>query len=390
MHMYISILGRQPEIGLAELRRLYKEASFFSNKTATIETTNFNLERLGGTMKAGKVVKELTGSDDNVLAQISTHYIKKWQQSPHKITLGISVYGMRASAKDVQKVGLKIKRQLKDSGVSLRLIPNDKPALNTATSHNNKLGLSDNKVELLIIKGYGGKYILAESVGAQNITAYAKRDQNRPKRDAFVGMLPPKLAQIIVNLATGQHTPSQNFKVLDPFCGTGVILQEASLMGFGILGSDLSEKMVTYTKENLEWLEKTNRKVEYNINDIWLQPGDATSTQWPPFNTIAAETYLGRPFSAPPSAASLKEVSGTCQAIVKDFIKNAASQLKSGDEFCIAVPAWRQPNGNFHFLDIVPILVNNNIERIFLGDKPLLYARDDQVVARHLYVLKKR
>ena len=27
------------------------------------------------------------------------------------------------------------------------------------------------------------------------------RDQNRPKRDARVGMLPPKLAQIMINLA---------------------------------------------------------------------------------------------------------------------------------------------------------------------------------------------
>lgn len=46
----------------------------------------------------------------------------------------------------------------------------------------------------IIIIQHNSRTIIAESIGAQNITALAKRDQTRPKRDAFVGMLPPKLA----------------------------------------------------------------------------------------------------------------------------------------------------------------------------------------------------
>ena len=83
----------------------------------------------------------------------------------------------------------------------------------------------------------------------QDIESYTKRDRERPKRDAKVGMLPPKLAQIIINLAAGQ-LPEEKLQnicdiplgepiprrllgqtVLDPFCGTGVILQEASADG---------------------------------------------------------------------------------------------------------------------------------------------------------------
>jgi tRNA G10 N-methylase Trm11 len=41
-------------------------------------------------------------------------------------------------------------------------------------------------------------------------------------------MLPPKLAQTIVNLGTGPLTPAQSHKVLDPFCGTGTTLVEAN------------------------------------------------------------------------------------------------------------------------------------------------------------------
>lgn len=387
--MYISILGRQPDIGLAELRRVYGQADLFSRVSAVVPTESFDLERLGGTIKAGKVVAEFEGDIKKVYPKIATHYIKIWSGVDHKITLGISAYDTLSSPSDLQKMGLKIKRQLKDKGVSMRLIPNADSALSTATSHNNKLGLSENKVELLIVQGFDGKILVAESSGAQNITAYARRDQNRPKRDAFVGMLPPKLAQIIVNLAVGLHAPNANFKVLDPFCGTGVVLQEASLMGYGICGSDLSEKMIDYTAENLAWLDKTHKKAHIPDN-LWLKAGDAIDTEWPQVNSIATEIYLGRPFSAPPSDKVLEEVSGVCEKIADGFLKNLAPQIEAGTEMCITVPAWRLANGNFHFLNIISAFNSYGFERIFVSDRPLLYFREDQVVARHLYILRKK
>ena len=82
---------------------------------------------------------------------------------------------------------------------------------------------------------------LVKLEGVQNISAYAMRDQKRPKRDAFVGMLPPKLAQIMINLALGDQEPKDKL-LLDPFCGTGVLLQEALLMGLKVYGTDLSQK----------------------------------------------------------------------------------------------------------------------------------------------------
>src|SRR5690606_4224587 len=100
----------------------------------------------------------------------------------------------------------------------------------------NKLGLSPNKVELLVVNGGKNGIIVAESSGTQNITALARRDQGRPKRDAFVGMLPPKLALLMLNLAAGGLDPEKSHRVLDPFCGTGVVLQEAALQGYSVYG----------------------------------------------------------------------------------------------------------------------------------------------------------
>lgn len=386
--MYIAILGRQPALGMAELERLHgsDQTRWFSDQSALIDTTSFDFERLGGTQKAGRVVAELPRGDwRQVSMKLVRAYTEAWKNTEGKVTLGISAYGFDTSPRDIQKTGIILKQKLKASGVSLRLLPNSEPALNTATSHHNKLGLSDNKVELLVVRARNGKVVIAESVGAQNITAYTKRDQERPKRDAFVGMLPPKLAQMMINLSA----PRLGARVLDPFCGTGVVLQEAALMGFKVYGTDLSDKMIDYSKINLNWLADTQR---IDI-DATVHQGDAMDTKWQsPIDAVACESYLGQPFSAPPSPAKLTEVSKTCNYIITEFLKNIGTQLDAGTPLCVGIPAWRNATGQFTHLPLVSDLAKLGYTRFEFANvknSDLLYYREDQVVARELLVLVK-
>lgn len=387
--MYIAILGRQPQLGMAELERLYpgENVSWFSKNTAIIESDFFSIEQLGGTQKAGRVILQLPRGDFRQASmKIVHHYTKKWLIGSGKITLGLSAYGFSVSPRDVQKTGIILKQKLKNTDRSLRLIPNPEPALNTAISHHNKLGLSENKVELLIVRAEDGRIIIAEGIGAQNITALARRDQGRPKRDAFVGMLPPKLAQIMINLAN----PPKESRILDPFCGTGVVLQEAALMNFHVYGTDLSEKMINYTQANLDWLRST-----YNLSlDSLLQQGDAMDTTWqPPVDAVVCESYLGQPFSAPPSPTKLTQVRRNCNHIINTFLKNIGSQLQPGTPLCIAIPAWKDINGTFTHLPLI-----NELEKLGyapynfknVSPKDLLYHREDQIVARELLILTKK
>lgn len=385
--MYIALLGRQPALSIAELERVYGDVSWFSESTALVNSDDFNVERLGGTQKAGKVILEIPGSRKDwraVSGKIAQHYSKQWQHYEGKITLGISVYGFNVPTRDIQKTGLIIKGKLKNSTASIRLVPNQEAALSTATSHHNKLGLSPNKVELLVIQGRKS-VIVAESTGAQNITALAARDQGRPKRDAFVGMLPPKLAQMLINL-TG--VPSG--RILDPFCGTGVVLQEALLLGYEVYGTDLADKMIDFTEQNLAWLKKT-----YSLSkaDITLHQGDAMDTTWKkPIDAIAAEGYLGQPFSAPPSASKLTEVRGNCNFIIGGFLKNLHTQLSDDAVVVIAVPAWKDKEGYFTHLPLAQNPEKFGFEKVpftTISPEQLLYFRPDQVVAREILVLKK-
>lgn len=384
--MYIAILGRQHLLGLAEIERVTGEATLLSPQ-ATLTPQPLDVTRLGGTLKTGKVIQQLPRGDwRRVQEALLAHYLEVWQSTDHKITLGISAYGLRVSPRDIQRTGLALKKQLKSHGVSLRLIPNSEPALNTATSHHNKLGLSPNKVELLVVRGDDGSITIAESTGAQNITALAARDQGRPKRDAFVGMLPPKLAQIIVNLATG---PVTSGRVLDPFCGTGVLLQEAMLLGYDAYGTDLSDKMIDFSHTNLEWAQQ---RLRAQTNFILHQDDAMTATWQQPIDVVACETYLGQPFSAPPSPSKLREVRGNCNHIIGQFLANIAPQLTSGTQLCVAVPAWRAHDGSFTHLSLTRETESYGFKPLTLTHvqaRDLLYYREDQVVARELLLLEK-
>jgi len=387
--MYIALLGRQPELSIAELERVFPRVSWYSSQTALIDAKqDFDVQRLGGTQKAGRVAFELQSSEwRRVSDAIVRHYSKAWAKAEGKITLGISVYDLTVSPREVQKVGLVLKSKLKKDGVSLRLIPNQEQALSSATSHHNKLGLSDNKVELLVVRGKTS-VMVAESIGTQNITALAARDQGRPRRDAFVGMLPPKLALMMINMAVGN--PDKPQRILDPFCGTGVLLQEAALVGHPVYGTDLAEKMIRYSRDNLNWLQDTYKtKVDW-----YLHEGDAMDTKWQaPIDAIASEAYLGQPFSAPPSSSKLTEVRGNCNHIIGAFLTNIAKQIEPGTPIVLAVPAWKDVNDNFTRLPLVSKVEDFGFERMTLDTVDttrLIYFRPDQVVGRDLLLLVKK
>lgn len=396
--MYIALLGRQPELSIAELERVYTDVAWVSAESARFnapDDAKVDVQRLGGSQKLGKIILEGDAGDwRSASTAIVQHYSREWARSSGKLTVGISAYGFNAGPRDIQKTGLLLKQKLKQSGVSVRLVPNQENVLSSATAHHNKLGLSENKIELLVIRGQK-EIIIAESLGAQNITALAARDQGRPRRDAFVGMLPPKLAQMMVNMALGPDSHAtdaekQATRVLDPFCGTGVLLQEAALLGYHAYGTDLAEKMIRYSKDNLEWLKTTTKQpVSYTLAE-----GDAMDTRWePPVSAVASEAYLGQPFSAPPSPAKLTEVRGNCNHIIGSFLKNLAAQLESGTPVVLAVPAWHQKDGLYSHLPLTQKLESYGFERISLqtveSDR-LMYARPDQVVARELLLITKK
>ncbi len=387
----IYILGRQPAIGLAELESLYGSDALepigtYAVKVTTTEPVDF--ARIGGVMKAAEESVTLRTTD---ITEIKKHLAEKVGKYSHtlpegKLKLGISCYGLKASPAKITALGLSLKKAVKAENRSVRLVPNNENTLNSAQVLHNKL-ISELGLELLLVRD-GANTIVAQTTNVQDIDAYTLRDRGRPMRDARVGMLPPKLAQTIINLAT-IDPKALDKRVLDPFCGTGVVLQEAALMGYSVYGTDLEERMIRYSRDNLNWLIDTH-KVTF---DWYLHEGDATDTQWQqPIDIIACEGYLGRPFTSVPDNEILQKTINDCDTILKKFLANLEKQTKSGTRMCLAVPSWFVGNKNYHLgtLDQLGDLGYNRISFVHSLDKDLIYHREGQIVGRELLVVTRK
>lgn len=385
MKKYLAVLGRQPLISVAELEAQFGGVQLVGAELAEFESEREpEIARLGGTLK---IAVPIEGALVPWLLERPTE---------GKITLGVSDYSRRATARTATAEALKCKRILAKRGQSVRVVPNRAATLSSATSFHNHL-TSETKIELLKV---GGRYYRVIQV--QNINAYARRDQERPARDAKVGMLPPKLAQILINLAGELRSGAT---VLDPFCGTGVVLQEALLMGYRAYGTDVSERMVEYSQRNLEWLAGARGRAETRrvtddsgagtgTRDFRVEVGDATKFSWqPPIGAVAAEVYLGPPMSVPPTEMKLKAAKQECGGILLGCLRNLAGQLAPGTPVVLAVPAWRRPNGAYerlNLLDEIEQLGYNVRSFKNLAQSDLLYHREQQVVAREIIVLRKK
>ncbi len=392
---YVAIAGRQPLISLAEIQALYDKAArlvgkklvFFEINEDDKKNISPDINRLGGSLKLGRFFD----TDFSKLA--------KFLATAHpegKITLGISDFSKQKKSGLAKQKSMELKRNLAKIGRSVRVITSNEPEISSATAHHNQLGEKAGCFEIFLIDRE-----IYLSLGTQNITAYTERDQARPARDAKVGMLPPKLAQILINLC---GKLPEGTRVLDPFCGTGVVLQEAAIMGYVPYGTDLNERMVEYSKKNLSWLFNERNQKRFKILPDLIQKkdqiiesisvGDATNFTWEgEINAVAFEGYLGTPMSKPPVDIKFKTEKAKCREIAMGFLKNITPQIKSGTPVVMALPAWLRENGKYAGLNILDEIqeMGYNFEKFQdLSQSDLLYYREGQIVAREIIVIRKR
>jgi tRNA (guanine10-N2)-dimethyltransferase len=372
---YIAILGRQPEFGLVELESILGPAGVrpFGRQAALI-SQSLGIERLGGSVKLGLI---LYRGPVTSLRELPFD-IGKLARHDSKTTFAISAYGVRETARDLVAAGLELKKQLKREGPVRLITPAKGLAVSAAELKHNRV-LSEG-FELLFVQS-GSELIIARTTGVQDIDWYSKRDYERPARSAKVGMLPPKLAQIMVNTTRGKL-------VADPFCGTGVVLQEARLLGRRAVGSDLSEEMVAATRENSVWL---GAQVPTSLPDWSVTQADAREVELPTGCSVVSEGYLGPNQSKAPSESELAAIKRELLSLYRDALINFGKQLPAGGEVTICVPAWRLGKrwDYLGLVDELPKLGYTPKGFRAASASPLLYARDDQIVGRQLLILRK-
>lgn len=362
---YFFILGRNPELSLAELYAIlpdgYKTLAK-SDQVLIVDCSELSvpslIKRLGGTIKIGLISK------NKPLELINT-------QSDRKIIFGLSAYSLKnrlPNLRTLRSLGIEMKRELQKKGHRVRLVTSKQPALSSVIVE--KEGLLSSGGEIVLFdKSYIGK-----TLAVQEFEQASKRDYGRPVRGMKVGMLPIQLAKIMINLARAPKSAT----ILDPFCGFGTILSEALLMGYNnIIGSDIEQKMVGGAEKNLQWLQK-GCKVKLFRSAVeefskYLKPRS--------IDTIVTEPYLGPTRQAGNKESELIEL---YTHTFEQFVK----VLKRDGKVVFIFPAFKQRNK-----------ITKTSEKVLpkikkLGFKPAIspitYSRENQKVLREIFVFEFR
>ncbi len=384
---YIIIHGRQPEFAVAELEALVGPAKLQPiNHEASFLNELVDFERIGSSVKLTQVLTTLPfRTFDHALDAAVPFLHATHHERGGKLHIGVSVYGRRISGSQINRHTLILKKKLRSKDLSVRLVPNKQPTLNAAQVLRNKL--TKGGFELCLIFDQNNVH-LARTLAIQDIDAYAKRDREKPVRDPLVGMLPPKLAQTLINLTSPKHGQH----LLDPFCGSGTVLMEAELMGLKAHGSDISPDMVAAAQANIAWLLPDTPVAKRPPIEL----ADACRFNWPwRIDAIAAETYLGPALRQLPEPKALAKIIDEVDEIHRAFLQNLAPQIKSGTKLALAVPAWRKQNAFYHLpvLDDLEKLGYNHIRFVHINraaHPELVYHRPQQVVGRRVLCLIRK
>jgi tRNA G10 N-methylase Trm11 len=248
MEKFIFVLGRNPELSLAEIKsHLFTQKIKFNvlssnSLAALIETDSLSckevIKHLGGTLKIGRTFNSM----DNLYLGTS-----------NKIKYGLSNYDdldisdYHLALKNYFK-RIKLKAMLKKSQSGL-------PYLSPSESKN--------VTEVLQFSGY---YAKTEAIFDGKYLSHL--DSDRPI-SGQKNSTPLRLSRIMLNLAEVNN----GSKILNPYCKIGSIAQEALFFGASVKVSDPNLENQKSTKSNLEWVKiechpKGSYTIERNLQKI--------------------------------------------------------------------------------------------------------------------------
>ncbi|MEK7137264.1 MAG: RsmD family RNA methyltransferase, partial [Patescibacteria group bacterium] len=274
--------------------------------------------------------------------------------------------------------------------------------------------------ELVILRDERkGNLWIGATCAVQDIQSYTERDMGKPFRDTKTGLLPPKLAQVLLNLSLltlpselrktllAKNTPGgavkssegrtswEKMTVWDPFCGSGVILLEALHRRAHVLGSDKSERAVKGAEENVQWFREKLKTPRAVTSTIWKHNA-LKSPELPSRPTvIVTETSLGPPLHAPLAKRELSLILRETEEQEIQFFRMLATSFPALPVVC-TFPVYCARDGSHHFL---PRIMNELQELGYRFTYPalkdirytdrhsLLYIRPDQFVGREILCL---
>jgi len=414
-------LGSHRAVSLAELisLKLIKSAYFdFQNKTSITEnnifvmfkesvvvssayTKNKILQKanmLGGSPKIAQVVaiqrikvpNQVIESIKNILIKDITNLSKTNQQKKFFATFNFYA----DISKTAKHAKIEIKKALKQEGISLKILGRMQQArVNSATTN---LVFSKNGLEFNITYSNANKIlVISKTIFVQEYRLWQRLDYQKPHRDMKVGMLPSKLARIMLNLAK----IDENKGFWDPFVGLGTTIMQGQFFKAYSYGSDIDHKVLPKAEENVKWLLKSGsvRELRYNIFKFNVLDSPKSNKMLRSiirhgrFDALVTEGYLGYPQKKPfKNISDAKREWRKVSHLYKALTKIQLPALKVQGRLVVTVPMYKYKSKTGYKWFIPEFDFNaHRLKPISFKVGNLDWINKDSVVGRRLYVLER-
>jgi len=391
---YFFVLGNNSTLSVAEL------ASVITLKNPELLAADFLVadndqdvqvedlvKRLGGIIKIGKIEAEIKSGDDSRLLNIIKDLSRQKQaiSGGGKFNFGLSDYGQRNFNK--KDFGLKLKKYFAAEKISSRFVTSQEKTLSSVVVTQNKL--STRGIEIILASA-GDNILVGQTLAVQPFKDLSLRDYGRPARDDLSGMLPPKLAQVMINLA--QVMPEKAV-VIDPFCGSGTILSEAVVLGYkNLFGSDISTKAIEDTRKNISWLKELYKISDFKLK-LFVKKVEVLSKfiKSESIDAVITEPYLG------PQRGRLefKTIIQNLESLYSQALREFQAVLKPSGRVVMVWPLYYgqrpiSPNyTGFKMINMIPVDLQSSKFLKKNQRDTIVYGRPGQKVYREIVVLEK-
>lgn len=375
------VLGRSERLSVHEIRSTllrsgrHIDALTVTSGVALVKATPMPdvswFQILGGSVKFGFVIGQPQGSEVAVRTLLK-------ESIGSSTMIGLSTLGAKLNA------GV-IASELKKEISTLRrfVVSADGSLLSAAQSK----GIAAEKGSQWLILATNGSYRLVQILAVQDIDDFTKRDRELPVNDAKRGMLPTKLARMMVNISLGEIRPKNDWHpvVFDPFCGTGRTLVEAMLSGAHILGTDIDPVAIDASRKNLAWATSTYHFGNYDPEQLLVSSIDKVARLFSAesIDAIVTEPFLGPPLHRMPTSIERDQLFDELTPSYAALLRVGQLLLKPGGRLVAVFPLIQDQSLRTHFVDRFPRFGYHLLDSI-----PV--TRSDQLIARDIVLLEKQ
>ncbi len=356
---YIFILGRNPELSILELKSRLGSFSYRQVGNAILtDVPQLNkgfITKLGGTIAIGEVVN---------IKKLDTSYIKS--NKPRYV-----IWNFSDNEKFYEEIREELKSRFREEGFkATEKRISDFLKLQSGQEVRN---LSSSKLideQYFVFNDRFGRII--ETCDYEKLE---KQDMEKPVRRESLA-ISPRLAKIMINLSKAE----QDETIVDPFCGVGVIAQEALRLEIKVIGIDKDSEAIKGILKNLKW-GKFQEKNYQIINT------DSITAKIKKSNALVTEPSLGQVLKYAPNKEIASGIIKEYEKLIIKVLNNLKDSVSGRFVFTGPFIQTTSKTGIKRMGCDANKIINSTGLKLVSGF-PVAEFRENQVVGREIFVLE--